>query len=613
MLNSFGGTLNFSTLELFEQIIKSSDASQLDEVFDWEEYNREVEELANASMEDAHVAQARLIQDTPEETLAITHISKIVENFLTVDGQPFVFAGREYVKGLYDLVKEYPSGCRNQIWHTGRQVEKSTTQAAKSISLGIAVPAYKTLYITPRFDQVTVFSQQRFKPMCEDSKKILGRWVKPSECLWQVGAKQFANGSFYNFRSCYLSADNSRGISANHLMIDEIQDILSENIPIVEQCQSHSSAELRFRTYAGTPKTNSNVITRRYQNSCQFEWLCKCEGCQHWNYLDENVIGPDFFECVRCHKEIFPSKGQWVPARPELLDKCWGFRIPQIMVPFKTHKDIKELRDDPQTSRRQFYNECLGLPYDEGELVLTEKDMVEACAAGDGNGMWTAGESYGLARRGIPVFAGIDYGTAEGNTPSFTVITIGYMNAYEKFQVIYMEKLLGEKANLAKQPHYLNNLMRSYGVRWVGADWGFGAPINQRLIEEFGWARANANHILMEFQYVKQKNKANWSSKATRYMLDRNQSMNDMIDAIRNKRITFFKYDEMRPYVLDFTTIFIEFDEYHGTMRYDHQLPDDCFHSVNYAYSAAKQYYGKLTPKALPDLKDEDHNEYDMM
>ena len=612
MQNTFGGTLNFSTLELFEQLIKKTDPAEIDEAFNWEEYNKEVEELALAASEQAAATQARLVQDDTSERLAVTHISKIVGGFLTVDGQPFSFDGREYIKGLYDLVKEYPAGCRNQIWHTGRQVEKSTSQAAKSIALGIAVPAYKTLYITPRFDQVTVFSQQRFKPMCEDSKKIVGKWVKPSECLWQVGAKQFANGSFYNFRSCYLTADNSRGISANHLLIDEIQDILSENIPIVEQCQSHSSAELRFRTYAGTPKTNSNVITRRYQNSCQFEWLVKCEGCLHWNYLDENVIGPNFFECVRCHKQIYPKLGQWVPARPELLDKCWGFRIPQIMVPFKTHKDIKDLRDDPQTSRRQFYNECLGLPYDEGELVLTEKDMADASGAGDGQGMWTAEQAYELARRNVPIFAGIDYGTAEGSTPSFTVITIGFMNTFEKFQVLYMEKLVGERANLAKQPGYLNRLMRAYGVRWVGADWGFGAPINQRLVEEFGWARANAHHVLMEFQYVKQKNKANWSNKANRYMIDRSQSMSDMIDAIRNKKIVFFSYEELRPFVIDFTTIYIEFDDYHGTMRYDHQMPDDCFHSLNYAYSAALQYYGELTPRALPEVPDED-NEYDMM
>lgn len=584
--NTFDIRLDSSTVALLEELAS-------EENIDWGTYNKAAEEVANA---------------VPEPTEELTDVqvmrtlSDVVANYLTVDQQPFSFEGREYMKGLYDYVVEYPAGCRNQIWHTGRQVEKSTSQSAKSIALGIVHQAYKTLYIAPRFDQVTVFSQQRFKPMCEDSHKLWDTVINPHKTLWQVGAKQFLNGAFFNFRSCYLSADNARGISAHHLMVDEIQDIVSDAVPILEQCQSHAAKELKFNSYAGTPKTNSNVITRRYKNSCQFEWLVPC-GCGHWNLLDDSVIGPSYFQCIKCSRPINVREGQWVPARPELLNKCWGFRIPQIMVPFKEHADILAIKNDPQVSRRQFFNECLGLPYDEGELVLTEKDLIEACAAGDGGGMWSPQQGRMAAHNGLRLFMGVDYGTAEGEKPSFTVATIGFFTPIGKFQVVYMEKFLGDKANLAAQPGYIHQLAQAFGVTWIGCDWGFGAPLNQRLIDEYGWPRYDASRMLLEYQYVKQKLKAVWNPQAQRYMIDRNQGMTDLIDDIRNKKVIFFKYEQFRPFVLDFTSIFIEFDDNHGTMKYDHEMPDDAFHSLNYAYLAGLQYYGRLVQTALPDVE----------
>lgn len=598
MANEFGGIMAADTAELLDGLVaKAEDLNALDAQFNWSKYNEYVEKAAQEVPEQVSISEGQK---------ALATISSVVEGLLTVDGLPFSFNGRAYLKGLYDLVEEYPNGCRNQLWHTGRQIEKSTTQSAKSIALGIARPAYKTLYVAPRFDQVTVFSQQRFKPMCEDSSQILGRWVRPSTCLWQVGAKQFANGSFYNFRSCYLTADNARGITAQHLMVDEIQDILSDNIPILEQCQSHASREERFNSYAGTPKTSSNVITRRWNNSCQFEWLTKCAHCNHWNYQDDNIVGHSFFECVRCRKSINPKDGVWVPGRPDLLDKCWGFRIPQTMVPFKEHADILAIKNDPQISRRQYFNECLGLAYDEGELVLIERNIIDACNAGDGAPIWDAKKSMNMTRRTqLPLFAGIDYGTGEGDNPSFTVIAIGFMNTLGKFQVIYIEKFTGEKSNLARQPGMLNELCREYGIKWIGGDWGFGAPLNQRLVDEYGWPRYDANQILMEFQYVKAKKKADWNPHAQRYVIDRNKAMSDLIDSIRKKNVVFFRFEDMRPFVNDFTTIFIEYDDLHGTIKYDHQLPDDTFHAVNYAYLCCQQYYGKLVQTALPNTGEE--------
>ena len=563
--------------------------------------------------------RGKALMDNPEEAakLAAKTISSMVERFVYIDTQPFRYRAqhrnvvtgeyevhdRNYLKPLYDLCKQYPIGCRNQVWHTGRQVEKSTTQSAKSIVLGVMFPAYKTLYIAPRFDQVSVFSNQRFKPMAEDSPEMRNGIIRPSKHLWQVGAKEFLNRSFFNFRSCYATADGSRGISAHHLMIDELQDIISDNIPVLEECQSHYGWEtgLRFRSYAGTPKTTNNPLSRRYRTSAQFEWLTKCQHCHHWNFPDEKIIGLNFYICTRCGKEIHPqTHGKWVPMNQAALDKCWGFRLPQIVVPFKTHADIKEKMDDPNISQLKFFNECLGLPYDEGEIVLTDRDIQRACEGEPP--MMTPRQIAMRSRVGTPIFAGLDHGTGEGDNPSFTVLVIGSFDSNFVFHIHYLKKFTGKDVALAPQPGIVNSICDEAGVRWLMADWGFGAHQNARMVDEYGWDWVEGQRVMLQCQYVKQRQKATFDSKGFKYLVDRNQSMMDVIDAIRATKIRFPRWEDMKPFAQDFTTIYVEYNETFGTMKYDHVDPDDAFHATNLAYMAALQYYGRLVHTETTNL-----------
>jgi hypothetical protein len=386
------------------------------------------------------------------------------------------------------------------------------------------------------------------------------------------------------------------------LLFDEIQDIVSDAVPVLEQCQSHSSKYLRFNCYAGTPKTTGNLLTRRWKNSCQFEWLTKCEHCSKWNYPDDRIVGLKSYICTHCGKEILPHvHGIWVASKPSLLNVCWGFRMSQLMVPFKEWQDIYDIRENPNNTRQKYFNECLGLPYDEGELVLTETIMQAACTP---DGMWSIDQIKEMANRGVPFFGGIDYGTGEGETPAYTVLTIGYRNTANQFKVVWLRKLMGEEANLARQPALIDSFFSRAGVRWAGADWGFGAHNNARMVDEYGWNRYGSDRLVLEYQYGRQKQQATWNGKARRYMIDRNQSMAFFIDAIRKQRVLFFAYDEMDTFLDDFLTIFIEYNETTETYKYDHSLPDDAFHSVNYAYLAMRQFHGMLVPTDMPQVSD---------
>jgi hypothetical protein len=150
----------------------------------------------------------------------IKTISQILEDTVFIErGHPFRFIefipqmdgttichNREYLKKIYDIDPFSPRGCRNQVLQWARQTEKSSTAACKAIALGASIPGLKGLFVQPRFDQVSVFSQQRFKKIAEESPKIKREMLSTGN-IWQVGMKGFNDGAIFNFRSCYLSAD----------------------------------------------------------------------------------------------------------------------------------------------------------------------------------------------------------------------------------------------------------------------------------------------------------------------------------------------------------------------------------------------------------------------
>lgn len=567
--------------------------------------------------------------------------SSIVEEVIHIDRRPFRFQDlvntssgtivhdRSYLKLIYDLDPRYPEGCRNQVYQWARQTEKSTSVAIHGAIKGCLRPGYKGLFVQPRFSQVSVFSQQRFRTISEGSPLIASEMLATKN-LWQVGMKEYRNGSIYNFRSCYLSADATRGVSSDFLNIDEIQDIPSDQIPVIEECQSHALPEDFFRLYSGTPKTPMNFISRLHSASCQFEWMVKCRWCPHWNFMDERVIGERSFICVKCGRELYPKKikdphdrsdygGQWEAMRPSKLDTFWGVRVSQIQVPFQSFEKIRAKFVNPLIPFSTFQNEVLGLASESGEVPLTEQDIMAVCE--ERRKGWETPETVRNVT-GAPLFMGIDHGTGiwslesdagKQSMPSFTVVVVGGMCSDGKFRIIHMEKFLGEKMTLSRQPAWFDEIARKFRVVFCGSDWGFGAINNERLIEEYGWTprqgRADAPTIL-EFQSLKQKPLAKFEVKAGvygRYMIDRTQCMTLLIQAIKKDLIRFPSWSVMKekpleemPFVDDFTSLFIEYDEQYGTMSYGHTLPDDAFQATMLCYLAAKQFYGELVRVLIP-------------
>jgi len=285
-------------------------------------------------------------------------------------------------------------------------------------------PFFRALYVSPSNQQTKVFSRDRIKEPMEVSPVL--RKYTSSKMLANVLEKKLVNFSQITLRFAFLNADRCRGIPADKVIIDEFQDILLENVPVIEECASHSTFKLF--TYAGTPKSLDNAIEHYWSRfSTQNEWIVPCKrhgtpkdsGSWHWNILDEDNIGNKSLICDRCGKPIDPKDedARWnsINPNPKVEKPFEGYRIPQLMVPWIEHADI--LDKQRKYSRAKFYNEVLGRSYDSGTRPLTRADLLKnswnqlSMAYYRDVIKWTS--QY-------PVFMGVDWGCHDEQTRILT-------------------------------------------------------------------------------------------------------------------------------------------------------------------------------------------------
>lgn len=487
----------------------------------------------------------------------------------TGDYHPFSFEGRRHMKRIYD------TPARRVLLVCGRQVEKSTLLGNIALCYSCMVPAFQTLYVSSSATQSTTFSNDRIKEPIETSPVLRGFTTKMLS--QNILVKQFINRSKITLRYAFLNADRTRGIPAWLLLVDEFQDILSDNLPVMEQCLSHAPEKWKRYVYSGTPKSlDNNIEVVRARRSTQGEWVVPCDhhSPRYWNILGEKNIGKKGLVCEKCHNLINPmhEDAQW--ARMVEEAEFESYRIPQLMVPWKSWKEI--LTDYKNYSRDKFYNEVLGISFDSGLRPLT-LNQVRMCCSPDI--YMVDAEKYRNKSYSQPVWAGIDWGTGEN---SYTVLTLAtYINM--KFRVFYMHRFEGQETEPAIQLEMIDELIRYYNVRRIGADYGGGFDRNDHLVRKFGPER------VWKYQYMaRAKKKLEWDQKLGRFKALRTEVMSDIFNAIkRGNQCEFPRWEEFAdPHATDMTNIFSEYNEQLRMIQYKHALdkPDDSFHSFLYCW-----------------------------
>lgn len=497
----------------------------------------------------------------------------------------FSFKERRHMRRPYD------TPAKRLLLFCGRQVEKSTLLGNRILSYTCLLPSFKTLYVSPSATQTKVFSDDRIKEALETSS-ILRRYTSHAFTQNKF-EKQFINRSKITLRYAFLNADRCRGIAAYLLALDELQDIITNNIPIIEQCLSHAPEERKMFIYSGTPKGLDNPLeyyrsgtVNNKPMSSMGDWVVPCdckggEGGRYWNILTEKNIQRHGLSCENCGKKIDIAHPdcQWAHAYTDGLFE--SYRIPQLMVPWKPWDDI--LTDYEQYPRNKFYNEVLGLSYDSGSRPLTTGQVRAACNP-DVSMHPLQLEKFRVEQRGHDIFAGIDWGGG-GTENSYTVLSLGtYVNGI--FRIFWVHRFVGQDVDPEIHLPKIQKILHAFGVRVCGVDYGGGFHGYSYLVRRFGQQR------IQRYMYAARlKKKVEFDVKLQRWKVFRTEVMSDIFNAIKRRQIEFPRWEEFNdPYAKDLLNIFSEYNETLHMTQYQHRpdQPDDTLHSVLYCFLASQ-------------------------
>jgi hypothetical protein len=553
------------------------------------------------------------IFDGNEEPLPTTP-SEFVEFSIFFPGAgglvPFSFKGRRYLRAIYD------SSAQRKVIMAGRQVEKSTYLGNSSLAYMSMTPGFRVLYVSPSHTQTKVFSRDRIKEPMETSP-ILQSFTN-TRLLQNVLERKLVNRSQITLRFAFLNADRVRGIPADKILIDEFQDVLLDNVPVIEECASHSAYKL-FE-YSGTPKSLDGALEYYFTRySTQNEWVVPCRkhgtpkdpSSWYWNVLDEDNIGREGLICDKCGSLIDASDDdcRWAAMNPKPnVEKPFeGYRIPQLMVPWIEWSDI--LDKQRKYSRAKFHNEVLGRSYDSGTRPLTRQDVMDNCRDDlSMNHYRKVGERF---KNTCPIFMGIDWGTGEN---SYTVMTLGAYLPWDpdKFTFFYFHRFEGVESEPKVQLRKIIKTAREFNVMIIGVDYGGGHWPNDELVRTFGAEK------IKKFQWVgntKQKIKFDAGLGVPRFLCHRTEVMSDMFNAIKRRDV--FRYPRWKefedPYAMDFTNIFSEYNDRLRMNVFKHapSSPDDSFHASTTCFLGSFHY--RKRPDVILPMKelDREHRDYD--
>ena len=487
--------------------------------------------------------------------------SQFAEKFIRLKGRPFSLDNYPYFRQPYD-------DCSVEVlFKAGRQVAKSTTLCNILVSEMGCLPHFQSLYVSPSLTQTRRFSSQRYTPTIKHSPLIQDYFID-SSVLQNVFEKSFTNGSCVNFVHAFADADTIRGISADRVCIDEVQDILWETMPVIRETMAAS--EYKWIMYAGTPKTFDNTIENLWKGSTQCEWYICCPACRHGNIPSIRNIGETSYVCSKCGKPLDLKSGEWVAINPAA--SRLGFRIPQIIRPSLDWCDLRRKIDGGEYSEGKIQNEILGEPFDVGVKPITMSDLIACCR--DYLPTETKESEYEIAR----VFGGLDWAVTSGTS----VFSAGGPDTDGRFKIIYSKKYTSTDPRAVIED--VVRLCGQLNVEFLGVDRGAGHTNNLMLHDRMQWTK------VIEFTYVpRQREGMKWDQKSQCFILDRTFALDSTIYKLKNQKVVFPKYDSFgKTFFPDIVGVFTEYNDYLKKIEYKHpsEIPDDFFHSLTYTLLA---------------------------
>jgi hypothetical protein len=516
-----------------------------------------IQELISINPTDAASVQARaVVLKELAQQHAFPSLEPILPMVLNLNGRPYSLQNHFPFAPLFRLLTP-----KNQVWCTGRQVSKSTSLAAHGVVVANSIPFFKTLFITPLYEQIRRFSNNYVRPFIDQSP-VKAQWSGTSTEN-SVLQRSFKNNSMMLFSFALLDSDRIRGVSADRVCIDEVQDMDPDHVPIIQETMSYSRWATSY--YTGTPKTLDNLIYGLYKRSSQAEWFIPCHSCKHWNipaleYDLDAMIGPYSDQisekypgtvCAKCRKPVSPRHGRWVHRYPERRWQFSGYHVPQMILPLhfsdpeKWSTLLLKREGFGNMTQAQFYNEVMGESVDTGQKLISETDLKAACLLDWENKKEPDPKCFTNLSHYKHRILAIDWGGGGEAGVSFTVLSVLGFRPDGTIDVLWAKRLLIGGDHLAEAVECMrwSNL---FNCDFVAHDYTGAGTVRETVMVQAGF---NLERVLalrlvrsasQDLMVYKPPTEINHRA---HYSLDKTRSLLYTCQAIKLKQVRFFQYD----------------------------------------------------------------------
>jgi len=431
------------------------------------------------------------------ESIANVERSDLLPFTFRVRGAPYSLQDYPQFREMYG--QEYVP---DSIFMCGRQIGKSMNLSRSEVLDCIGIPHFQILFVAPLQAQTQRYSTLYLREAiasCDVANWLQGPTadrMSDSNIVQSVGHQSFGNGAGIQLTYAKTSSDRARGIYADRIDFDEIQDQLTDNIPIISE--SLSSSNWGIRRFTGTAKTTDNTIEALWQESSMSEWAmpCNCKGGdsgRYWNIPNVEgkvlqMIQSDGVHCVNCGKKINVRDGQFVPMYPDRMTTFQGWHIPQIVIPAiveDVHKWAGLCRKIARLPIPVILQEVLGISCSLGARLITQADIDRYSVLPSVLELQKRMHDY------VFTVGGVDWGVAEQT--SFTVHTIIGIRPDGQMHVLWARRFVGFDPDEVLQQ--IAQAHRFYGCHMLAADFGMGFDKNIMLEQRFGMPVVQINYV----------------------------------------------------------------------------------------------------------------------
>jgi hypothetical protein len=526
----------------------------------------------------------------------------------------FKIKDKPYSLDGYPQFRElYPNQAPKDILYMcGRQVSKTTNLSRSEVLDCVQLRNFQILYVAPLQSQANRYSSTYLREAIHTcplamalqaggrASEGIKEAVGDGAIIKTVGHQAFANGSAIQMMYAKTSADRARGITADRIDFDEIQDHFLEHIPVISESIANSDWG-GFRRFTGTAKTCDNAIEHLWRQSSQAEWVVKCQACNHHNVPDREgapkMLGKTGPCCGKCGKPVDVRTGELVHAKPDRPALFTGVHVPQIVVPAIACNPAKwgALLDkvSKAISDAFIYTEVFGVSHDMGARLISQEDIDKASCLGTHSDIRAKLPQY------LHIVLGVDWGIAE--ITSFTTTCVTGVTAEGELHVLFGKRYMG--MNMEEVIQDVVRTYHSYKCDICTPDFGVGFTNNTLLV--------NRGLPVAQIQYTRQNQLMKYHEVCgiPRWTVDRNTALTMVFWGIKHGKIKFPDKTESSNYTCDILSPYEHVIEESSGMRTksfrrDPSKPDDFCHALTFAALGAMKLSGdsmlNLVPESAP-------------